>query len=161
VNENIFGQLRGMWEHVDPMPEGLENQMIAVLAAEDLDMEYELLALVERDTTMAGARSTTHEAPAQVRTSKLEFSNGTVTVLLRIAAQAAGECRIDAWVTSDLPFNLRLSVRTWVGDKSEIETTTAGGRASFQDVPHGLARLWLTADHGTGAKPFATPLFEI
>lgn len=54
----LLEELRAMWTTYDPPPPGLTQTMIAVVAAADLDAEWEMLVLV---------RDSAHEALAQVR----------------------------------------------------------------------------------------------
>ena len=159
-DEQLFAELRTMWVERDPMPEGLDDLVIAALAAEDIDMEYELLFLVERDQQFAGARTTTSTSAQTALSSKLEFSNGTVTVLLRIAGGQVGTSRIDGWVTPAQPMTARVVVKTWVGETFEHEVGVQDGRFVLAEVPHGLVRIWLSPQ-SSRAKPLATPLFEI
>lgn len=155
-DDQIYADLRAMWAAADPMPEGLDNVMIAAIAADDIDAEFELLSLIARDHSLAGARSSTTAAAST--TSRLEFSNGSVTAMLLVSRTQVGVQRIDGWVTPAEPMTARLVVRTWVGSTHEEQVDANGGRFTLPDVPHGLARLWLTPASG---KPFATPLFEI
>jgi hypothetical protein len=85
----LFARMRAMWAQVDPMPADLIDRMVAAIAVDDLSREYALLTLVETD--LAAVRG-----DGDVLT--LQFSDGTVTVLLHITRTEQSTHRIDGWV---------------------------------------------------------------
>ena len=58
----------------DPVPKGLVARMQAVVAAEDVDFDYELLVLIERSRELAGARGGSAYT--------LQFAHGDVALLV-------------------------------------------------------------------------------
>ena len=52
----LLAVVRKVWTERDPVPEGLVARMQAVVAAEDVDFDYELLVLIERSRELTGAR---------------------------------------------------------------------------------------------------------
>ena len=82
----LFARMRAMWAQVDPMPADLIDRMVAAIAVDDLSREYALLTLVETD--LAAVRG-----DGDVLT--LQFSDGTVTVLLHITRTEQSTHRID------------------------------------------------------------------
>ncbi|WP_298129173.1 hypothetical protein [Micropruina sp.] len=145
-----------MYSELDPPPAGLTERVLAALAVDDLDLEYELLTMVHRSQQLAGVRS------ADDQKLVLEFTAVGMTVMLRVSPVDAGHRRIDGWVTrtadasGDAP---DLTASLW----QEQGTHTAGvgshGRFEFAGVPRGLTRLDLLATGSDSA--FRTTLFEI
>lgn len=142
----IFADLKAMYEAIDPPPPHLADAMIAAIAAENLDHEYELLFLVERSTQLAGTRGS---GPLTV-----EFAYDDVTVLIRVAdGPTEGTRRIDGWITPAADGSVRLAR----GD-DELTADLVTGRFELDDVPTGLVRIWFDVD---GRDDLATPTFEI
>lgn len=141
----IFTDLKTMYERLDPPPAHLTDAMIAAVAAEDLDHEYELLFLVERSTQLAGTRGS---GPLTV-----EFAYDDVTVLIRVADAAEGTRRIDGWITPAADGSVRL-----VHGDDELTADLTSGRFELDGVPTGLVRIWFDVD---GRDDLATPTFEI
>jgi hypothetical protein len=50
-DDSLLADLRWMWHRSDPLPPGLVEQMIAAVAAADLDDELEMLVLVRDSAT--------------------------------------------------------------------------------------------------------------
>jgi hypothetical protein len=75
------------------------------------------------------------------------------------AGEEAGDGgRLDGWLAPATPMNVKAAL---VNDQGTWETETdPRGRFEFRQLPPGLFRLWLTP-HETGAKPFASPAFEL
>ena len=142
----IFDDLRTMYEAMDPAPPHLEEAMIAAVAAEDLENEYELLSLLSRNTELAGTRGT---APLTV-----EFAYNDVTVLLRVTdGPNTNTRRVDGWLTPSADGNVRV-----VAGEHEVRTTMQGGRFEIESVACGLIRVWFEV---AGRDDLATPTFEI
>lgn len=146
----IFGDLKTMYERIDPPPAHLVDSMIAAVAAEDLDREYELLFLVERSTQLVGTRGPAESGgPLTV-----EFAYDDVTVLIRVAdGPTDGTRRIDGWITPAADGTVRLAH----GD-TESSANLAAGRFEFAETATGLIRIYFdVADRAD----LATPTFEI
>ena len=144
----LFAQLRAVWEDVDPVPAGLVDRMVAVVAVEDLTREYALLTLVE-------------SAPAAVRgetdTATLQFSDGTTSVMLHVTSTAEGGRRVDGWVDATaLAIRLVQSEREWETEPGEH------GRFAFAEVSPGVSRIRMVVrDAGGELRDFQTPQFEV
>ena len=142
----IFDDLRSMYEVLDPPPAHLTDAMIAAIAAEDLDAEYELLSLLSRSTELAGTRGV---APLTI-----EFSYEDVTVLLRVVdGGEEGVRRLDGWITPAADGTVRV-----VRDGRELTADLTAGRFEFAEAPAGLVRIWFDI---AGRDELATPTFEI
>ncbi|MCG7415441.1 MULTISPECIES: hypothetical protein [Microbacterium] len=147
----LFARMRAMWAQVDPMPADLIDRMVAAIAVDDLSREYALLTLVETD--LAAVRG-----DGDVLT--LQFSDGTVTVLLHITRTEQSTHRIDGWV--DAP---PVSVAIVHGaDEGKVRDASLGehGRFEIDGIGAGLVRLRLTVRDDQGAlHDMQTPQFEL
>lgn len=151
----VWHELTDMWSRRDPMPGGLVDKVLASLAAEDVDAEYELLHLVERSRELQGARGNDDALT-------IEFSGGPFAMLLHVTAVGEKSRRVDGWVAPAKP--MKVSVR----QESKIWNASVSllGRFEFPQLPVGLSRFWLhETEQDTAADDagqlFATPTFEL
>ena|GEM_PF-212396 len=135
----IAGELRQMWEQLDPVPSGLADRVafaleVDGLSDDELELELELMRLQETQTTGAGARG-----DDEVRT--VTFGSESMTVMLAISDVEGGH-RIDGWVA---PGGRRgIEVRTSSGaSRQECDET---GRFALSFVPPGHFQLVLVGD---------------
>ena len=147
----LFARMRAMWAAVDPMPADLIDRMVAAIAVDDLSREYALLTLVATD--LAAVRS-----DSDVLT--LQFSDGTVTVLLHITRTESGTHRVDGWVDA-APVAVTL-VRGADDSKTHEARVGEHGRFELDGIGGGLVRLRLTVrDDQGGTHDMQTPQFEL
>lgn len=155
-DETDLQQLADLWRERDPVPDNLVERMQSLARAEvDLmatDWDYELLALVERSTELAGARSGGSSALT------LRFAEGDVELMLRIVEGGTGP-RIDGWVVPARPMTATLL--TPDGRDAGASVVVDGtGRFELSRLTHGLVRLRLDPNDADGT-PVLTPTFEI
>lgn len=141
----LAGDLRQMWEQLDPVPPGLADRVTFALAVDglsdaDLELELELMRLQQTQSTGAGARG-----DDEVRT--VTFGSESMTVMLAISDVAGGH-RIDGWVA---PGGRRgIEVRTSSGaSRQECDET---GRFALAFVPPGHFQLVLVGDGAVDAQ---------
>ena len=142
--------LRRTWQHVDPVPTGFVDDMVAAVASADLGREYALLTLVESDATSAV------RGDADMLT--MQFSDGQTSVLVHITPAEQGTRRLDGWVDGEAA-EVRL-----LQEGDVREATTDGGRFSFDDLAPGIARLRVllaAPPVDGGSTELLTPRFEI
>lgn len=147
ADAELFARLRTLWMEVDPAPAELVDRMVAAVAADDLSREYALLTLV--DGANAPVRG---EGDAMT----LQFSDGTLSILLHVTEAASGRRRVDGWVDAGAT-----EIRLLQGDRSWTTEPGEHGRFAFDDIPPGIARVSLTAETTGGTRIFATPQFEV
>ena len=148
--------IKAMYSELDPPPAGLTERVLAALAVDDLDLEYELLTMVHRSQQLAGVRSGDDQKLV------MEFTAAGITVMLRISPVDAGHRRIDGWVTRTADANgeaAELTASLWQEHGTHTSPVGAHGRFEFAGVPRGLTRLDLNASGADNA--FRTTLFEI
>ncbi len=145
-----------MYSELDPPPAGLTERVLAALAVDDLDLEYELLTMVHRSQQLAGVRGGDDQKLV------LEFTAVGMTVMLRISPVDAGHRRIDGWVTRTADGTggeaTELTASLWQEQATYTAQVGSHGRFEFAGVPRGLTRLDLLA---TADSAFRTTLFEI
>jgi hypothetical protein len=145
----LFARMRSVWEAVDPVPADLVDRMVAAVAVEDLSREYALLTLVEA-SELAAVRG-------ESDTATLQFSDGSTSVLVHVAATEGGGRRVDGWVDATA-----LAIRLIQGDKDWSADAGEHGRFAFDDVTPGMARLRLVVRDVDGEiRDFQTPQFEV
>ncbi len=146
--------IKQMYSELDPPPAGLTERVLAALAVDDLDLEYELLTMVHRSQQLAGVRSGDDQKLV------MEFTAAGITVMLRISRVDAGHRRIDGWVTRTTDAgDAELTASLWQEQGTHTSPVGAHGRFEFAAVPRGLTRLDLNAAGSDNA--FRTTLFEI
>lgn len=151
ADEALFARLRQMWRDADPMPADLADRMVAAVAVEDVGREYALLTLVE-GAQLGAVRS-------ESDTLTLQFSDGSVNVLVHVTADDGGLRRLDGWVDAE-----PLAIRLTQGEKEREVDAGAAGRFEIPRVPSGLARLRLVVrdtSEASGVREIMTPEFEV
>ena len=163
-DDELLGALARLYDGLDPAPPDLADGVLARLAVEDLEREYELLTLVERVDLATGTRSVDGAAEGDTATVALEFAGSSYRVLVRISS-VEGQRRVDGWVVPAVP------MRIFLGPTGDAEAHTRqravaddDGRFEFGAPPQGEMRLWLlpqTVDDTPAATPFVTPPFVV
>lgn len=147
-DQALLASLRTLWQDIDPVPADLADRVVAAIAVDTLDREWELLSLV------AGLETGAVRSDADRLT--LQFSDGTTNVLLHVA-NAAGGKRVDGWVDAQAAsIQLLQGTRQWSTQPGE------DGRFAFDQIPPGLCHLRLTIQPSSGGhREFRTPAFEV
>lgn len=162
-DDQLLEAIAAMYDAYDPAPDDLADGVLARLAVEDLESEYEMLTLVERVDLAAGVRSAEDTATeGDQGTVALEFAGSSYRVLVRIST-VDGHRRLDGWVVP------AVSMRVFLGPSSDHHLTTATidvdvdetGRFAFDSPPTGQTRLWLLPQGADEVPPFVTPPFLI
>jgi hypothetical protein len=162
-DDELLQAVAGLYAGLDPAPADLADGVLARLAVQDLESEYELLTLVERIDTGAGTRRAGE--PETSATVALEFAGSTYRVLVRIGDADDGRRRLDGWVVPALPMRVFLGPE---GDDLTHARQSAyadrDGRFEFPAPMTGEVRLWLLpqADgRHDDVPPFVTPPFLV
>lgn len=152
--QDVLDRIAAMWQHRDPLPEGLIDTVLVALATESLDDEYELLHLVERSQRLDGVRSSSLSQAITV-----SFSAGRFSLLLRISEDggSAGTRRVDGWVSPAQPMTVRITQQ----DQAQEIAVDERGRFEVGQMTPGLSRFWLLVNDGGPEQSFATPTFEL
>jgi hypothetical protein len=163
TDDDLLQSVADLYAGLDPAPQDLADGVLARLAVEGLETEYELLTLVERVDVSAGTRSSTDTETETTATVALEFAGSAYRILVRIST-VDGVRRLDGWVVPAVP------MRVFLGPAGD---SLAGARQSAFDDRHGRfefsapmsgeVRLWLLPQSGGTADvpPFVTPPFLV
>jgi len=163
TDDEILQSVADLYAKIDPAPDDLADGVLARLAVEGLETEYELLTLVERVDVSAGTRSATEtETTATVA---LEFAGSAYRVLVRIST-TDGVRRLDGWVVPAVPMRVFLGLtRDGLGEARQSAFAESDGRFEFSAPMSGEVRLWLLPQPGDSTAPrvppFVTPPFLV
>jgi hypothetical protein len=166
-DETLLEAVAELYAALDPAPDDLADGVLARLAVQDLETEFELFTLVQTVDTRAGTRQV--RDPGEPETSAsvaLEFAGSTYRVLVRVSDTADGQRRLDGWVVPALPMRIFLGPQ---GDALAHTRQSAyadrEGRFEFPSQMRGEVRLWLLPQGARGdgldAPPFVTPPFLV
>lgn len=164
-DDDLLLAVAHLYAELDPAPADIADGVLARLAVEDLETEFELFTLVRSVDTRVGTRQGT-EKPETSATVALEFAGTTYRVLVRISEAGDGGRRLDGWVVPALP------MRVFLGPQGDALAHTRQsayadreGRFEFPTSMRGEVRLWLLPQtaHGDsdGVPPFVTPAFLV
>jgi hypothetical protein len=160
TDDDLLQAVADLYADLDPAPADLADGVLARLAVQDLEREYELLTLVERIDLSAGTRSGDDtETTAAVA---LEFAGTSYRVLVRIST-VDGQRRLDGWVVPAVPMRVFLGPPGDArADARQSAYADRDGRFEFPAPANGEVRLWLLPQGDeTSAPPFVTPAFLI
>jgi hypothetical protein len=177
TDDEILQSVADLCAEIDPAPEDLADGVLARLAVEGLENEYELLTLVERVDVSAGTRSAsaTEAGTETTATVALEFAGTAYRVLVRIST-ADDVRRLDGWVVPAVPMRVFLGAADEGLAGARLSAFAASdGRFEFGAPITGEVRLWLlpqpvdgattgdTAASGAapGVPSFVTPPFLV
>ena len=124
----VLGDIRELFEAVDPMPADLPERIRFSLALRDLEIEVARLA--EEDQLAVAARG-----KEQART--ITFDSDSLTIMIRIDENRDGTARVDGWLAPPRRCEIEM--------KTAAESLSVGsdeqGRFAFARVPRGMAQL--------------------
>lgn len=164
-DEDLLEAVASLYAAFDPAPDDLADGVLARLAVEDLESEYELLTLVERVDLAAGTRSGTDTTTdGDDATVALEFAGTSYRVLVRIST-VDGHRRLDGWVVPAVPMHILVGPPgEGLAHLRQSVDADDDGRFEFPTPMTGEVRLWLVpqvADPAAAPPPFVTPPFLI
>lgn len=163
ADDELLQEVAELYGRLDPVPADLADGVLARLAVQDLETEFELFALVQHVDIGVGTRQ--GDEPETSATVALEFAGSTYRVLVRISETEDGGRRLDGWVVPALPLRVFLGPP---GDDLAHTRQSAyadrDGRFEFPSAMSGEVRLWLLPQ-GLGdappPPPFVTPPFLV
>jgi hypothetical protein len=165
TDEELLDAIAVLYARLDPAPADLADGVLARLAVEDVETEYELLTLVDRVDHVAGTRGPEAAAAEDVGTVALEFAGTSYRVLVRIGT-VDGRRRLDGWVVP------AVALRVFLGPHDDatrgagqVVDADADGRFEFTAPLTGQVRLWLVPQavdaSGAPVPPLVTPPFVV
>jgi hypothetical protein len=138
----LLGELRGLYDRVDPVPDGLVEQVHFALALESFDIE------VLRPRS-AGQLALATRGEEQTRT--ITFDTESLTIMISISAIGMDQVRIDGWLAPPAPHPIEL--RHFGGSLTTVADDQ--GRFVLDLVPHGTAQIVVRP--GPSGHVVATP----
>lgn len=151
TDEALLTELAGIYELVDPMPEGLVERIGFTLTLADL--EIELARLTMQTSEPVGARG-------EERARTVTFSSDSLTTMVTITPCEVGQFRIDGWLAPGGP--LAVELRT---DRGNLRTTAdSDGRFEFIEVRGGMVQLVIHPTEGCEVElgaPVVTPALQL
>jgi hypothetical protein len=164
-DDDLLHAITDLYAQLDPEPDDLADGVLARLAVQDLETEFELFTLVQSVDTSVGTRQSV-DGPETSASIALEFAGTTYRVLVRISDTDDGGRRLDGWVVPALPMRVFLGPQ---GDALAHTRQSAyadrDGRFEFPASMRGEVRLWLlpqaASDEGDVVPPFVTPPFLV
>ncbi len=162
-DDELLQSVADLYSALDPAPGDLADGVLARIAVQDLEAEFELFTLVQPVDTLVGTRS--GDQAETSRTVALEFAGSTYRVLVRISDTDDGR-RLDGWVVPALPMRVFLGPQ---GDALAHTRQSAyadrDGRFEFPASMTGEVRLWLLPQAPRAGEdtvpPFVTPPFLV
>jgi hypothetical protein len=166
-DDDLLQSVADLYAELDPVPGDLTDGVLARLAVQDLETEFELFTLVQHVDTGVGTRQ--GGEPETSASVALEFAGSTYRVLVRVSDAddgGKGGRRVDGWVVPALPLRVFLGPE---GDDLAHTRQSAyadrEGRFEFPSAMPGEVRLWLLPQGRRGdvetAPPFVTPPFLV
>jgi hypothetical protein len=132
----LLGEVRELFEAVDPMPPDLPARIRFFLALRDLEVEVARLA--DEDLSAVATRGA-----EQSRT--ITFDSESLTIMIRIDRNKDGTVRVDGWLAP--PQRREIEMKT-ARDPLRVSSDEQG-RFAFAQVPPGTAQLIVrSAGHG-------------
>lgn len=150
LDERILDDLAGVYQTLDPVPDGMLDRI--KFAASMMHMEAELAQLLSAEPALA-SRADTY-APVETVT----FSSRHLSVMLSVSPAGTDTVRIDGWITGG-----GVQVELHLGGQVFTTATDANGRFVISDVPHGMAQfvLYRVLPDSDGEPPVLTPSIEV
>jgi hypothetical protein len=145
----LLAEVRDMFQAADPMPAELPDRIRFFLAFRDLDLEVARLT-AEQDELAVAARGT-----EQSRT--ITFDSESLTIMIRIDANADGTVRVDGWLAPAQSREIELKC---AADPLTV-TSDGQGRFAFSRVPRGTAQLVVRPAGPAAGRSVATPALII
>jgi hypothetical protein len=165
TDDEILQSVADLYADLDPAPDDLADGVLARLAVEGLETEYELLTLVDRVDVSAGTRAGADTATETTATVALEFAGSAYRILVRLST-VDDVRRLDGWVAPAVPMRVFLGpAGDDLGQARQSTYADQDGRFEFSAPLPGEVRLWLLPQPGdaasAGVPPFVTPPFLI
>lgn len=146
----ILGEIREVFDRVDPVPATLGERVKFALTVQAL--EGEVAELQRLSPEGAGVRSVDY-----ARAQTVTFTSDRLTAMVTISMLDAQTVRVDGWVTGG-----RVEVELRERSRSSFLETDADGRFVFEGIARGLAQFVLRPlNAGADARPVITPTIEL
>ncbi|GLZ76091.1 hypothetical protein Afil01_08980 [Actinorhabdospora filicis] len=152
VDVATLGEIREMYDLVDPMPPGLVTRVQFALELEEAEFE---LARICEESRLVGVRSIAEE------TRTITFDSAVLTVMISLRPVTEDRVRVDGWLAPAGEHRVEFRLP----DEKRQTVSDAQGRFVVDDVPRGRLQIVVRLsqqDHHNGSAPVVvTPAVEI
>lgn len=152
-DREVLRALGRVLAQVDPVPEGLVDEVLLAMSVELLHAE--VMELQETAVPELAVRSDTVDSDT-VRASTITFASEAVTVMITVSESPTGGLCIDGWAAPAERYTVELYRPD---DRIRVESEE-DGTFVILDVPDGRACLALRRADGSGPT-VATPVIEL
>jgi hypothetical protein len=161
VDAAVLGELRDMFDDLDPVPGDLVERVKFSLALDEVFEEVARMTRVPLEEL--GVRG---DAQQGTRTETLTFSAERLTAMVTVSRMGQGRLRIDGWLAPAESCRVRLRIQ---GASSRETVCDDDGRFSFEDLDEGFGQLSFHPLRGVGGdeegddeqNAVVTPLFQL
>lgn len=129
ADDDLLDGIRDVFDTVDPMPAGLPDRIRLALLLTGVGAELACLTSSESDLALA--------ARGSEQSRMVTFDSDSLTIMIRIDANADGTARVDGWLA---PPRAHL-VEIRLPERTMAVTADSLGRFVFPAVPRGTAHL--------------------
>ena len=148
----ILSEIRGLYETVDPVPDGLTERLKFALTVQALHADVAELT----QTPLAASRASEDVEGAEVAQT-ITFASGALSLMVSLADKTVEGVTVDGWVTrggATVELQVRNQVISAVADEH--------GRFVMEAVPRGPGNFVIWPDPAAaGASPVVTPTIEL
>ena len=157
VDAAVLGELRAMFDDLDPVPDDLVERVKFSLALDEVFEEVARMTRVPLEELAVRG-----DAPQGTRTETLTFSAERLTAMVTVSRTGPGRLRLDGWLAPSETCRVRLRIQ---GAAARETVSDADGRFSFEDLEEGFGQLSFhplgdEVDHDE-QNAVVTPLFQL
>jgi hypothetical protein len=149
TDERVLHGLAGIYDTLDPVPDGLVERTQFGITLDALHAE---IAELQRTGDLVGVRA---EEMTEART--VTFTSATLTTMVTITPLSAERARIDGWVAPG--GGVTVDARTNEGVTATV--ADGDGRFVFDDLARGMVQFTVRPPQGVPNPPVLTPTIEI
>ncbi|MEE8600623.1 carboxypeptidase regulatory-like domain-containing protein [Euzebya tangerina] len=153
IDDQILGEVRSLYQRVDPVPPELGDRLKFALTVQALHAEVAELT----EVPLAAARASQPDLQGAELAQTITFTSGSLSVMISLADSTSDEVSVDGWVT-------RGGARIELQVANTVYETVADehGRFVFEAVPHGPAHvvIWPNPERSDD-RPVITPTIEL
>jgi hypothetical protein len=140
----ILAGVREYWTSVDPVPPDLVDRIQFALDLANMDAEVSRLTETEKAAAARGDE----------RSRVITFDSESLTIMITVVSDGAGDRRMDGWLTPAARHSIELRTDEHILTTESDES----GRFAFGTVPAGLVQLVVRRDV---TQTVTTPAFSL
>lgn len=151
TDDQILGELRGIWSTLDPPPDGLTERVQFAMTVAALEAEVARIVREGADESALAVRS------EYERISTVTFASESVSAMIDIEEEGTDGARsVHGWVSENA-----IEVELRERHRSRRSAVDAAGRFSFAQVEPGLVHFVFRHTAERDDRPVITPAIEL